>query len=53
LAKDLAKWLSKGESGAGALFMRLIETVAAVVVLIFGAGLLLGYMVSERLMGCA
>ncbi len=34
--------------------MRLIETGAALVVLIFGAGLLLGYMATERLaMACA
>ncbi len=54
VAKDIAKRLSKGESGKGALFMRLIETGAALVVLIFGAGLLLGYMATERLaMACA
>lgn len=47
-AKDIAARLSAGRDGGGALFMRGIEFAAAGVVLLFGAGLLLGYIAAER-----
>ncbi|WP_181770070.1 nickel/cobalt transporter [Bradyrhizobium sp. UNPF46] len=47
-AKDIAARLSAGRDGGGALFMRGIEFAAAAVVLLFGTGLLLGYIAAER-----
>ncbi|MBR0776367.1 nickel/cobalt transporter [Bradyrhizobium diazoefficiens] len=47
-AKDLAARLSGGRDGGGALFMRGIEFGAAGLVLLFGAGLLFGYLAAER-----
>lgn len=47
-AKDLAGRLSKGREGGGALVMRGIEFGAAGLVLLFGLGLLLGYLAAER-----
>ena len=47
-AKDLALRLSAGREGGGALIMRGIEFGAAGLVLLFGAGLLLGYLAAER-----
>jgi nickel/cobalt transporter (NicO) family protein len=47
-AKDIAGRLSAGRDGGGALFMRGIEFAAAGLVLLFGAGLLLGYIAAER-----
>jgi len=47
-AKDIAGRLSAGGDGGGALFMRGIEFGAAGLVLLFGAGLLFGYMAAER-----
>lgn len=47
-AKDVAGRLSAGRDGGGALFMRGIEFGAAAVVLLFGAGLLFGYIAAER-----
>ncbi|MET4293882.1 nickel/cobalt exporter [Bradyrhizobium sp. LB8.2] len=47
-AKDIAARLSAGRDGGGALFMRGIEFAAAGLVLLFGAGLLLGYIAAER-----
>ncbi|WP_210321583.1 nickel/cobalt transporter [Bradyrhizobium sp. CIR48] len=47
-AKDIAARLSAGRDGGGALFMRGIEFAAAGVVLLFGAGLLFGYIAAER-----
>lgn len=47
-AKDIAARLSAGHDGGGALFMRGIEFAAAGVVLLFGAGLLFGYIAAER-----
>nr|QIP04228.1 nickel/cobalt transporter [Bradyrhizobium symbiodeficiens] len=47
-AKDIATRLSAGRDGGGALFMRGIEFAAAGVVLLFGTGLLLGYIAAER-----
>lgn len=47
-AKDLARRLSSGREGSGALIMRGVEFVAAGLVLLFGVGLLLGYIAAER-----
>lgn len=47
-AKDIAGRLSAGRDGGGALFMRGIEFAAAALVLLFGAGLLFGYIAAER-----
>ncbi|MBR0790437.1 nickel/cobalt transporter [Bradyrhizobium manausense] len=47
-AKDVAARLSAGRDGGGALFMRGIELGAAALVLLFGAGLLFGYIAAER-----
>ena len=50
-ARGLAGRLAKAKPGAGMLIIRGIETAAALVIVLFGAALLTGYMVSERLMG--
>jgi nickel/cobalt transporter (NicO) family protein len=47
-AKDLAQRLSGGHDGGGALVMRGIEFGAAGLVLLFGVGLLFGYLAAER-----
>lgn len=47
-AKDIAFRLSGVRDGGGALFMRGIEFGAAALVLLFGAGLLFGYIAAER-----
>jgi nickel/cobalt exporter len=47
-AKGLAKRLSAGREGGGALVMRGIEFGAAGLVLLFGFGLLFGYLAAER-----
>jgi nickel/cobalt transporter (NicO) family protein len=47
-AKGLAQRMSAGRDGGGALVMRGIEFGAAGLVLLFGAGLLLGYIAAER-----
>jgi len=47
-AKDLARRLSRGREGSGALIMRGIEFGAAGLVLLLGAGLLFGYVAAER-----
>jgi nickel/cobalt transporter (NicO) family protein len=47
-AKDVAGRLSASRDGGGALFMRGIEFGAAGLVLLFGIGLLLGYLAAER-----
>jgi nickel/cobalt transporter (NicO) family protein len=47
-AKDLARRLSGGSEGGGALVMRGLEFAAAGLVLLFGVGLLLGYIAAER-----
>ncbi len=47
-ARDLARRLSAGREGGGALAMRGIEFAAAGLVLLFGLGLLLGYVAAER-----
>jgi nickel/cobalt exporter len=50
-ARGLAGRLAKTKPGAGAILVRGLETAAALVIVVFGAALLAGYMVSERLMG--
>jgi nickel/cobalt transporter (NicO) family protein len=47
-AKDLARRVSGTREGGGALLMRGMEFGAAGLVLLFGVGLLLGYMAAER-----
>jgi ABC-type nickel/cobalt efflux system permease component RcnA len=47
-AKDLARRLSGASEGSGTLIMRGIEFGAAGLVLLFGLGLLLGYLAAER-----
>jgi nickel/cobalt transporter (NicO) family protein len=47
-AKGLARRLSAGGEGGGALVMRGIEFAAAGLVLLFGLGLLFGYLAAER-----
>ncbi|MBR0907420.1 nickel/cobalt transporter [Bradyrhizobium liaoningense] len=47
-AKGIAARLSAGRDGGGALFMRGIEFGAASLVLLFGVGLLFGYIAAER-----
>jgi ABC-type nickel/cobalt efflux system permease component RcnA len=47
-AKDLARRVSGAREGGGALLMRGVEFGAAGLVLLFGVGLLLGYMAAER-----
>jgi nickel/cobalt exporter len=47
-ARGLAQRLSGGREGGGTLVMRGVEFAAAGLVLLFGAGLLLGYIAAER-----
>jgi nickel/cobalt exporter len=47
-ARDLAGRLSAGREGGGALVMRGVEFAAAATVLLFGIGLLFGYLAAER-----
>jgi nickel/cobalt exporter len=47
-AKDVARRLSAGREGGGALVMRGLEFGAAGLVLLFGIGLLFGYLAAER-----
>jgi nickel/cobalt transporter (NicO) family protein len=47
-AKDLARRLSTGREGGGAMIMRGVEFAAAGLVLLFGLGLLFGYIAAER-----
>jgi nickel/cobalt exporter len=47
-AKNLARRITLHREGLGAVALRGIEFGAAVVVLVFGAGLLLGYVAAER-----
>jgi nickel/cobalt transporter (NicO) family protein len=47
-AKDLARRLSGAGEGGGALIMRGLEFGAAGLVLLFGVGLLFGYLAAER-----
>jgi nitrile hydratase accessory protein len=45
----LAARFAKAKPGAGMIVLRGLETAAAVVIVLFGAALLTGYLVSERL----
>ena len=47
-AKGLATRMTAGREGSGALVMRGVEFGAAGLVLLFGVGLLLGYIAAER-----
>ena len=47
-ARGIARRLSGASNGGGALVMRGIEFAAAGLVLLFGVGLLLGYLMAER-----
>jgi nickel/cobalt exporter len=47
-AKDLARRISGAREGGGALIMRGVEFGAAGLVLLFGIGLLFGYLAAER-----
>ncbi|MEP7029374.1 MAG: nickel/cobalt transporter [Pseudolabrys sp.] len=50
-ARGLAGRWAKAKAGPGMLLLRGFETAAAGVIVVFGALLLTGYLVSERLMG--
>ena len=50
-ARGLAGRLAKTKPGAGMIILRGLETAAALVIVVFGAALLTGYLASERLMG--
>jgi nickel/cobalt exporter len=50
-ARSLAGRWAKAKPGTGMLLLRGLETAAALVIVAFGALLLTGYLVSERLMG--
>jgi nickel/cobalt exporter len=50
-ARGLAGRLAKARPGAGVIILRGVETAAALVIVLFGAALLTGYLASERLMG--
>ncbi|HEY0234409.1 MAG TPA: nickel/cobalt transporter [Afipia sp.] len=47
-AKGLARRVAAGHDGGGAILLRGMEFGAAVLVLLFGTGLLLGYIAAER-----
>jgi len=51
VARGLAGRLAQAKPGAGMLLLRGFETAAALLIAAFGALLLTGYMVSERLVG--
>ena len=50
-ARELAGRLAKAKPGFGMIMLRGLETAAALVIVLFGAALLTGYLASERLMG--
>lgn len=50
-ARELAGRLAKAKPGVGVIMLRGLETAAAVVIVLFGAALLTGYLASERLLG--
>jgi nickel/cobalt transporter (NicO) family protein len=50
-AKGIATRMAAGRNGTGTLIVRGIETGAAVLVLVFGLALMLGYMATERMVG--
>ena len=50
-ARGLADRLARAKPGAGVIILHGLETAAALVIVLFGAALLTGYLASERLMG--
>jgi nickel/cobalt exporter len=50
-ARGLAGKLAKTKPGVGVIVLRGFETAAALVIVLFGAALLTGYLASERLIG--
>jgi nickel/cobalt exporter len=50
-ARGVAGRFAKAKPGAGMIALRTLETAAALLIVLFGAALLAGYMVSERLLG--
>lgn len=50
LATNWAERFAKSRGGYGLLFMRALEVAAALLIVAFGALLLMGYMASERLL---
>ena len=50
-ARELAGRLAKAKPGVGVIMLRGLETAAALIIVLFGAALLTGYLASERLMG--
>ncbi len=50
-ARGFAERLANAKPGAGVLFLRGLETAAALFIIIFGVALLTGYIVSERMIG--
>ena len=50
-ARGFAGRLAKGKPGVGMLFLRGVEIAAALLIIVFGAALLTGYMVSEQIVG--
>ncbi len=50
-ARELAGRLAKAKPGVGVIMLRGLETAAALVIVLFGAALLTGYLASERLLG--
>ena len=50
-ARELAGRLAKAKPGVGVILLRGLETAAALVIVLFGAALLTGYLASERLLG--
>jgi len=48
-ARGFAGRLAKAKPGAGLLLVRGLETAASLAIIVFGAALLTGYMVSERM----
>lgn len=51
LARDLAGRFAAARPGGGMLLLRGMEVAAAVFVILFGAGLLTGYLITERMIG--
>jgi ABC-type nickel/cobalt efflux system permease component RcnA len=48
-ARDVARRFAAARPGGGMLLLRGIEVAAAIAVVLFGAGLLTGYLISERM----
>jgi len=50
-ARGIAGRFAKAKPGVGMIVLRALETAAALLIVLFGAALLTGYVVSERLIG--